>query len=321
MLAGVWANDTSWSEVHDLPHVRLRRSLQGTLYLRPDQIYSDLAAARRYVVRLVRTLQPGHWWSIDRLAEQAYRLHARFLVEQRSRSMPNAWQLTDLQGGQTDLMRPSDWKLVGTPFIREVVRELAWLGIVATAPNIQALQITPLGTYLLGLSETYVPEPRPAVLHVDGDLRVALDVAVADASVLSMLEHIGDLERFEAGSFRYRITAHSLRDALARGYTLSAILDFLAQHSQSLLPEAAQSRLERWAGGFGQAQIYNGLALIELADELLLPELLRSTSLRSALLEQLSPQLLLIDPARSDALWAELVAKGYTPQRVRRTGE
>ena len=39
--------------------------------------------------------------------------------------------------------------------------------------------------------------------------------------------------------------------------------------------------------------------------------------LRAALIDQLSPTLLLIDPARADALWAELVAKGYTPRRAR----
>ncbi|MBC8075041.1 MAG: hypothetical protein H7Y32_03115, partial [Chloroflexales bacterium] len=83
------------------------------------------------------------------------------------------------------------------------------------------------------------------------------------------------------------------------------------------VPRAALDTLDSWANGFGQSQLYTGLSLLELSDELLLPELLRATGLSAALLDQLTPTLLLIDPARADALWAELVAKGYTPRRVK----
>jgi hypothetical protein len=58
------------------------------------------------------------------------------------------------------------------------------------------------------------------------------------------------------------------------------------------------------------------VALIELSDDLLLPELLRATRLDAALLEQLSPRLLVVDPAHADKLFMELMAKGYTPRRI-----
>jgi hypothetical protein len=316
LLANAWASQVSWSEVHDLQDVLLRRNLSSTLYLRPDQVYGELAAARRYVVRLVRALDPGRWHSLASLAGRAFRLRPRFLLDQRAPEGSGAWYIADADKQRLELKKEKHWKLVGEPFIRQVVCGLGWLGIVALDEGADALQLTTLGACLLGLSDAYRPEPGEPALRVSADLRIRLPIAAADAETLALLDRTAALERLAAGELHYRLTPRSLRDGLAAGQTSAELRDFLQHHSRPRPPRAALDALDVWAAGFGRAQLYSGLTLLELADELLLPELLRATSLSSALFEQLSPRLLLIDPARSDALWAELVAKGYTPQRV-----
>ena len=97
---------------------------------------------------------------------------------------------------------------------------------------------------------------------------------------------------------------------------LADIQYFLQTSSRAPLPAAVRALLARWQQAFGQAVLYEHVALIELADDLLLPELLRTTCLEAALLEQLAPRLLVVDPLYADTLFAELVAKGYTPRRI-----
>jgi hypothetical protein len=317
LLAAAWASDTGWSEVHALDGVSLRRSLSASYYLRPEQLYAELASARRYVVRLVRALAPGAWHGVDSLCEHARVLAPRGYLSQPSPGGTLAWWLALDGGRRPDLAKGGDWSKVGAPFVRAVLRSMATFGIVECDAALTALRVTPLGEYLLGRLPAYQAPPRQPALDVRRDLELRLRVADADPGLLQMLDAAAQLERFERGRFVYRITPARLRDALASGVPLADIAGFLQANGRPPVPRAALDSLDAWAGGFGGTQIYTGLTVLELADELLLPELLRATGLRAALIDQLSPTLLLIDPARADALWAELVAKGYTPRRVR----
>jgi hypothetical protein len=56
------------------------------------------------------------------------------------------------------------------------------------------------------------------------------------------------------------------------------------------------------------------LALVELADDFALTELLAGTTLARILLYRFSPRLIAVRPEGLEAWRAELVAKGYTPK-------
>jgi hypothetical protein len=60
-------------------------------------------------------------------------------------------------------------------------------------------------------------------------------------------------------------------------------------------------------------RLYDDLTLIELADDYLLPELLRVTSLPAAMIHTLSPRLIAVDPQAVDRLVAELTRAGHPP--------
>jgi hypothetical protein len=79
-------------------------------------------------------------------------------------------------------------------------------------------------------------------------------------------------------------------------------------------PAALAAQVRAWEARWGEVQIYRHLALVELADDYALDELLAGTSLSRHLLYRFSPRLIAVQPAGLDALRAELVAKGYTPR-------
>ena len=317
LLAAAWASDAGWSEVHALPGIALRRGLGAAFYLRPEQLYADLAAARRFVVRVVRALAPNSWYNVASLCTQARLLAPRNFLSPPAVSGSPPWWLSFENGRRPDLGKASDWDKAGAPFVRGVLRCMAWLGILEADAELTTLRVTPLGEYLLGRAAEYQEPPRQPALDVRRDLELRLHLMDADAAQLQMLDSAAQLVRFERGQFVYRITPARLRDALAAGVPLADIAGFLQANGRPPVPKAALDALNTWANGFGQSQIYTGMSLLELSDELLLPELMRVTSLQAALLDQLTPTLLLLDPARADALWSELVAKGYTPRRVR----
>jgi hypothetical protein len=181
--------------------------------------------------------------------------------------------------------------------------------------------MTPVGAYLLGLRTQYERRSSGRALQVafDPDMtRITVRLALSDAvpAVLQVLEQIAQARGLEQGVLVYIIMPRTLRDGFLHGQTVASVQDFVRQHAHEPLPAAALDLLAQWGAGFGQATIYTGLALIELADDLLLLELRRSARMERGMLEQLSPRLILVDPAVADDLFDELVAKGYTPRRM-----
>ena len=80
------------------------------------------------------------------------------------------------------------------------------------------------------------------------------------------------------------------------------------------LPAALDTSLRKWWLDYGSLQIYEDLAVVELADDYALNELLAGTSLSRYLLYRFSPRLVAVRPEGVDLLREELVKKGYTPK-------
>ena len=80
------------------------------------------------------------------------------------------------------------------------------------------------------------------------------------------------------------------------------------------MPEAARRKLVAWGDSYGTVRLYEGLTVIEFADDYCLRELLNTTSLADHLVYQLSPRLVVINPAALETLTSEMVKKGYTPK-------
>jgi hypothetical protein len=329
LLAATWAWDTSWSEVDDLEGVIVRRRYGATLWWQPEHLYAELAAVRRFLMRLLRALEPGCWYSVSGFVSLAFAVQPRLLYEQRTVNLADgsrdAWWVARPDGQRLDPRTPADWRHVEERLITQIVRgPLCWLGLLepgTAADDTPLFRITPLGEYLLGQRSDYQPAPRDPGLHITADAaqqQITIQVALpeSDAATLTQVAQVADAQGLTKGTLTYRITPQRLRDAMQRGQTIDAIRQFLKASTKKRLPAAVRDLLAGWEHTFGQSVLYEGVALIELSDDLLLPELLRATRLDAALLEQLSPRLLVVDPAHADKLFMELVTKGYTPRRI-----
>jgi hypothetical protein len=328
LLATTWAYMTGWSEIHDLSDLQLRRTIGIGMVLRPDQLYAELAATRRFVLRILRMLEPEQWYPIKQLLDLVQTMHPRFLFEQRQNRNAMmghpSWWLT--RGNAKQPLKPDqdpDWQHAEARLLRYIlIGPLRWLGLLeAGGARSEYIRLTPEGAFVLGLREHIAyAEPAPNLqVDVEPDgatITVHIALSAATPAILHALERVGQTHGLEQRSLVFGITARTLRDGMLRGETVANLHTFLQRYSANPLPDGVQRLLEGWGAGFGQATIYTGMALIELADDILLPELQRNTRLSQAILEQLSPRLLLIDPARADDLFNELVAKGYTPRRI-----
>ena len=261
LLAATWAWDTSWSEVHDLEGlvVRRRYPLQSPVHnlgdaergWRPDQIYAELAAIRRCIVRLLRTLEPDCWYTLDGFIALVYAIHPRLLYDQRSVGTDDGtadrWWLSRSaaahapEGQRLDPHTPADWQHAEARIIAHMLRgSLTWLGILepATAASGTALfRITSSGAYLLDLCPA-APVAVQAAPAASAGLQISANLAkqhltiqlasnAADAATLAHLAAFATPQGLSQGVLTYCTTPQRITDALQQGLKLADIQYFL----------------------------------------------------------------------------------------------
>jgi hypothetical protein len=171
-------------------------------------------------------------------------------------------------------------------------------------------------------------------------LRVILVPSEVPPQLHDLLRSLGPLEEATPDRFVYRITAEGVHQwkesavpSAEYGQVKSAALGEAGDHSeergetpaQALIaqlgrwchtdvPTSWQDRLHAWIQNYGKLHLYEGITLIELADDYALQELLVSTSLRDHLLYQFSPRMVAIRAEAADTLVEEMEKRGYTPR-------
>ena len=80
------------------------------------------------------------------------------------------------------------------------------------------------------------------------------------------------------------------------------------------MPAPIESKLSGWWDAYGQARIYEDIAIIEFGDDYALAEMKAVTSLEQHLIAEISPQLVLVAKDALNLLANELEKAGYTPK-------
>ena len=101
-----------------------------------------------------------------------------------------------------------------------------------------------------------------------------------------------------------------------RGETLPELLATWKRLMPVPLPNAMRKVLDTWWASYGQVRLYEGLALLQLNDDLALRELEASTSLGQHIIARLSPRLVLVPDEAVDTLLREFTDKGYMPMEA-----
>jgi hypothetical protein len=191
-----------------------------------------------------------------------------------------------------------------------------------------------MGAFALGRRSSLSSAPareaspdRPSC-SISDDLTVILRPDGVPGSLHDLLYSVGRLLRAAPEQFTYRLTAEGVSswiesrfnaEAVADGTGVEALIALLAEHSApngqpSGVSPPWQQTLRTWNANRGLLHLYEGLTLIELADDYALQELLVSTALADHLVYQFSPRLVAVEPDAADTLLAEMQARGYTPR-------
>jgi hypothetical protein len=161
-------------------------------------------------------------------------------------------------------------------------------------------------------------ERSPLLVHLgpDGAPMIVVPAGSLDEQLHSMLVAMCDLADASPKGLHYRLDVDRLQLAFDDGLTGPLLIGFLEEQAGATLPEDVRKTLEGWWSGYGSIRLYDDLTLLDLGDDILLRELLATTSLGEAMVDTFTPRLVAVDGARVEGLIAELQSLGHTPRVV-----
>ena len=120
------------------------------------------------------------------------------------------------------------------------------------------------------------------------------------------------LGRFAVANGRgFRISAESIRDALAKGLHAEAIISYLQTVADGKVPDDTCLRIRGW-GGLYQPLRHGPAVVVELPPGLTPVDVQRIPEVRRALLRPIGANVIALDPAGFDAARAALAERGLT---------
>lgn len=303
-----------WNELDmALPRIGdYRLPLTQSWYYGFNQFEQNLQVMRAFLLGTVQLLQRDRWYSLERFGELLYRTHRDLF-----NLAPDPYQYSvQWHRGRVALdaahMSLQTWRqtygiVVETMFSQPA----AWLGFTQVARargSVVAFQRP-----ILTLAET-APIPADAV-RFNGD-EIVLRNVWQIATLRPVVGRIATVRARTRTTTAYRISARLFRDALRTGATADSIAENFAGAGFPL-PSDIQARLRDWQARAGRYQLYDNVAVIEVADDLALPEIGAATLLGRSSAYQADPRcLVVLDQDIIPALLEDLLRKGYSPRVV-----
>ncbi len=277
---------------------------------------SLLSACRRNLMYQIRRQPAGRWTDFEALLERA-----RLLPNVYNAFASGAPWFFELKGRKLDLGKLDDWKAFYGLFAGAVLHgPLRWQGLVEVATldkRLAAFRLTEYGAALLLQRSEYQllpPERSTPALEYARDGSLLLHPESASSELLKLLTVLGEARLSANGALAYQVSAASAASAFSAGWDLDQVQSLLQDAAGASLPASLAASLQKWWQDYGSLHIYEDIALVELADDYALNELLAGTSLSRYLLYRFSPRLVAVRPEGVDLLREELVKKGYTPK-------
>jgi hypothetical protein len=327
LLATLWLDlpdslDLRMIVGHNRP---LQLYYQSSYYAAPAA--PEDATVRRFLSLLLARAarKDGPWYSVDSLLDLLWELVPDLLGSGQTHA--GGWWFTDGKRGDVRLKldQREDWQRVWKPLVTALITgPMRWLGlteIAARGDELIAFRVRPWAATLAG---QVVEEEAPAgrePLTVEMDRRAGVPVVTvpagsSDIGDRSLLARVGRLVEASPGGLRYQLLPAHLQIAFDDGLQGPDLIQALTAQAGGTLPQEVRTTLERWWNDFGTVRLYDELALIELSDDILLRELLATTSLDRALIQSFSARVIAVDPSMVDALVAELTRAGHTPRVI-----
>lgn len=138
--------------------------------------------------------------------------------------------------------------------------------------------------------------------------------------MIQLIERFAEIKGVHAAKLCYRLTPQSLSNAFARGESPSTLLELLhnlAEYQHSTESDGSLSllleQLERRIASYGKVRFYTDAALLEAADQQVVRELSRTTSLNEQIVRPIHPTLLILKKNAINELSDELKRRGQVP--------
>jgi hypothetical protein len=321
----------AWLRMADWTEVGMLLGSQGPLQLRAFLSYyyaslllSEAVLARRHIARLVGRMPPDRWFDFQSFLQTIYQTSPRLLGQLPAKVGATGWWIArrDQDDLALDTSTPTDWiVLCGSLVAGILAGPLRWLGFVDVQFEKEipvAFRVRPQAGVLV---DRNVPETieDQAALIVRPDLTVLVPAGTSDVAAHSILARAGTIAEVSAAGLRYQLTAERVHALFDTGTTGPELIQFLADHADSPLPDSVRAVVDGWWASYGSIHLYDDLTLVELGDDFLLPELLATTTLRTALVHVFSPRLIAIDPSAVDRIIAEMTRLGHAPRVIDET--
>lgn len=337
-LFELWLTHPGYDELYDLQEEGLRLCCRTTQLnhplLRPGELEAENREARQTLVALIAQAPLNQWISFLPFARFIYRLNPTFL-QKRQRLFPSPhWWLEQEEGRPLQPTQLSDWMHAEGHYLARLLRgPLHWWGIsdlaLSSEGRLLAFRLTPLAGLLLHDREGQVngsaqgsastkDEGAEKLLEVLETGELLVTCTPRAWPLIELIEEFAEFAGVHATRLCYRLAPGSLTGALRHGKQPARLLHMLrglaAKEQLENGPlQRLLAQLEHWIASYGQVRLYTGVSLLEVADTLVMRELVATTSVEEQIVQTITPTRMILRKQGVERLIEDLKRRGQVP--------
>lgn len=337
-LFELWLTHPGYDELYDLQEEGLRLCCRTTQLnhplLRPGELEAENREARQTLVALIAQAPLNQWISFLPFARFIYRLNPTFL-QKRQRLFPSPhWWLEQEEGRPLQPTQLSDWMHAEGHYLARLLRgPLHWWGIsdlaLSSEGRLLAFRLTPLAGLLLHDREGQVngsaqgsastkDEGAEKLLELLETGELLVTCTPSAWPLIELIEEFAEFAGVRAMRLCYRLAPGSLTGALRHGKQPARLLHMLrglaAKEQQENGPlQRLLAQLEHWIASYGQVRLYTGVSLLEVADTLVMRELVATTSVEEQIVQTITPTRMILRKQGVERLIEDLKRRGQVP--------
>lgn len=337
-LFELWLTHPGYDELYDLQEEGLRLCCRTTQLnhplLRPGELEAENREARQTLVALIAQAPLNQWISFLPFARFIYRLNPTFL-QKRQRLFPSPhWWLEQEEGRPLQPTQLSDWMHAEGHYLARLLRgPLHWWGIsdlaLSSEGRLLAFRLTPLAGLLLHDREGQVngsaqgsastkDEGAEKLLELLETGELLVTCTPRAWPLIELIEEFAEFAGVHAMRLCYRLAPGSLTGALRHGKQPARLLHMLrglaAKEQQENGPlQRLLAQLEHWIASYGQVRLYTGVSLLEVADTLVMRELVATTSVEEQIVQTITPTRMILRKQGVERLIEDLKRRGQVP--------
>src|SRR3990170_1685422 len=298
LLVRSWQGTDQFNELFHLPGLVCEGVLEN-----------DPQKARNYLIRMLKVIPAGKWWSLPSFISSIRESNPEFL---RTAGEFDSWLIRRQQDGGF-LHGFQHWDDVEGELIRFIISSpMHWLGLTDLARAEEDGPVTAfrLSDRALTLLEGKVPaesNPEDGLLHVSANGRITIP-KYFPRPVRYLVARCSEWEKEGQTDYRYRLTPASLKKAQQQGIRVSHLLSILNKYKAAAIPPSFTRAMNRWEINGTEARL-EAPVILRLSSPEVLDELRRSKAARF-LGEILGPTTVIVKEGAREKVVAALGEQG-----------